>query len=1172
LKCGNLVGKSRVSGLDALRNLPSKITTRMQSLRRIFLLIIGLSLAHLVAAQDTTIVQTLRFEDGIDNLRGWYQFPPKSKSFSKVLAFMTLKCDKDLIPNPTNSGCGEWDAGADLKVHFHTGEYDSVKHELGRYLINGSNPASFKYAKGPLYNYHRSYQKSRKLTKVNSIDSFTIDSGNNNGYTSPHKFSTNIMMWQASELKSLGLQKGLIHQLALDKRSYRNVPVGLKISYKTTTDQKLSSNSLSGFDEVYAANHVFGGARFTPITLTRPIEWDGTSSLVIAYEFENIDKAFSHNFSKVSFDASVVSKSNDGYLDLSAREYVLSSMQGYKFDDEITVSFWAMGDADSLPEQSTIFSFSDAFDRNVASGHLGWNQNARWDSGSDGKIDRCQREANASDLTGTWNHWTFTKNVATGITRIYLNGKVFYQEASDKVAIGEVNRLVVGNYIGYELNRTYFGKIDEFRVWSKELDQQTIQDWMYMDVQDHHPERQALVLYYKFDEEGQVLDHSGNNYNGLATHAHTLKTFSTTDQFRNVQYSGIRPNIRFYQGDFESVLDSVLVLDSSLVKSKSLIEYGTEGRKFVIKNIGNVWAPQETYVFDSDGNIVETVVHGLEGTLLADTVSYFEEPFEITDQWTIAKYITPYGNYLDLGDGFTWVWDITEFEQFFRDSVDLEAGSKREIIDLKFMMVEGPPAADISISRIWHGESSKYFELSEDLTKAPVDVDVNEDTRHLFLRSSLGGHKHASSNGEYPHCCEWKNNEHYMYANGQLVDTWHVWKNCGTTALFPQGGTWPGAREGWCPGDVRDLHYTRLTDYIRNDNTINLDYRITPVPQDNPGMGNGGYSNGGWYFMQYGEPTFKTDAEVLRVLAPSNWDIYKRINPICTEARVVIRNNGDEPLTKLTVSYGVKGGENRTYDWTGNLLFKDVDTLLLPVDNGDFYVGDGSNAFVVSTSKPNGKDDEYVANDSYTSYYDLPDMYNHRIKIDFKTNNVPGQNSYYVTNALGNKIFERTSMEANTRYQDELNTFGGCYTLHVEDAGNDGLEYWANPAQGNGYVFIRRADNNKLIKTFDSDFGSGIEYAFSIGGMSYIKEPNTEGVMQVYPNPANDIIQVEMGGATAGSTIHLLNSVGQVVYTKTLRKDELKLSIPVSDFETGVYVLNWINGTDQFSERVILSR
>lgn len=1144
----------------------------MQHLRSTFLILFGFSLFQFSYAQDTTVVQTIRFEDGIDNLRGWYQFPSRDKSFSKVLAFMTLKCDKDLISNPTNSGCGEWDAGADLKLHFHTGEYDSLKHELGRYLLNGTYPASFNYVKGPLYNYQESYHKYRTLTKVNSIDSFTIDSGSNNGYTSPHTHSTNILMWQASELKSLGLQKGLIHQIALDKRSYKNIPIGLKISYKTTTDLKLTSNSLTGFEEVYAAKHTFSGARFTPITLTKPIDWDGTSSLVIAYEFEGIDKAFSHNFSTAPYDASVISKSNDGYLDLSAREYVVSSMSDYKFDDEITVSFWAMGDSDSLPEQSTIFSFSDAFNRNVASGHLGWNENARWDSGSEGSIDRCQREADPTELAGAWNHWAFTKNVATGITRIYLNGKVFFQEGSDKVAIGEVNRLLIGNHIGYGLNRTYFGKIDEFRVWSKELDQQTIQDWMYQDVPDNHPERQALVLYYKFDEKGQVLDYSGNNYHGVATDAHVLKDFSTNDQFRNVHYSGLRQNVRFYQGSFESSLDSILVLDSSLVSPKSLVEYGVQDRKFVIKNISNVWAPQETYVYNGEGKVIDTKKHVAEGTISAETVFYYEEPFEITDQWTIAKYITPYGNYLDLGDGFTWVWDVTEFEQFLRDSVDLEAGSKREIMDLKFVMVEGPPAAEISISRIWHGESSKYSELSADEMKAPVDVDVNEDTKHLFLRSSLGGHKHASSNGEYPHCCEWKNNEHYMYANGQLADTWHVWKNCGTTALFPQGGTWPGAREGWCPGDVRDLHYTRLTDYIKADNTINLDYRITPVPQDNLGMGNGGYSNDGWYFMQYEAPTFKTDAEVLRVLAPSNWDIYKRINPICTEAKVVIRNNGDEPLTKLTITYGVKGGESRTYNWTGNLMFKDVDTLMLPVDNGDFYVGDGSNAFLVSTSKPNDKDDEYGANDSYTSYYNLPDMFNHRIVIDFKTNNVPGQNSYYVTNALGNKIFERTSMDANTRYQDELNTFGGCYTLHVEDAGNDGLEYWANPAQGNGYVFIRRADNNKLIKTFDSDFGSGIEYSFSIGGMSYIKDPNTQGVMQVFPNPADDLIQIELGGATAGSKINLVNSVGQILYSRTLQEDEFNISIPVSDFDAGVYVLNWINGSDRYSERVLLSR
>ena len=56
----------------------------------------------------------------------------------------------------------------------------------------------------------------------------------------------------------------------------------------------------------------------------------------------------------------------------------------------------------------------------------------------------------------------------------------------------------------------------------------------------------------------------------------------------------------------------------------------------------------------------------------------------------LIKYITPYGNYLDLGpDGFTWVYDVTDFEPWLHDTIDLEGGDHRELIDLRFDFISG---------------------------------------------------------------------------------------------------------------------------------------------------------------------------------------------------------------------------------------------------------------------------------------------------------------------------------------------------------------------------------------------------------------------------------------------------------------------------------------------------
>lgn len=1142
----------------------------MKKLHVPFVLMGLVCLSAPLKAQDTTTVQTLTFNDGITNLRGWFQFPPKEKSFRKVLAFMTLKCDKDIIPNPTNSGCGEWDAGADLHIYHHTGEYDSVRQVLGKYAVDGAFADEYSYLETPLFNYREKYVFTRSIEQTLSEDNSLIGDGNSTIDLNGNPENAQYFLWTAKELKDAGLKKGDIQKIAFNVVSSLSVSRGLHISYRQSSKNEILPQELHTFTEVYGLLHKFSGTGFQTITLTKPIEWDGTSNLILHLDWSAEKPIAEVKSDHTTFNSQLSAIDHDGYLNAAGDNYVLSSLDDYQFGDEITVSFWANGNPDELPAPSAIFTCLDSAENTVASGHVGWNSNIRWDSGSNGQIDRCQRQGSTSQFTNTWNHWTFTKNIKTGVTRIYLNGKVFYQMAKDFLPIGRVNRLVLGNYNRYDVYRPYFGKIDEFRMWNAELDAKTIQDWMNKDIDKNHPNRDNLVVYYKFNEGMEVKDHSGNEFHALATHAKTLQKFSAEEAFRNLESGTNRPQVQFSQGDYVFKLDSGKQTIIEPVEPHSLIEYQAANRKFSIKSMTPVWSPQTTFTYGVDGSVLSSTKHDASHSFKKDSVEYYEVPFEKTIKWTVAKYITPYGNGLDLGDGFTWVWDVSEFEQYFKDSVDLEAGSVRELIDLKFVMIEGPAPAPLTISRIWENETNKYYQLANDEMRAPVDVPIKPETKHLFLRSALGGHGHASENGEYPHCCEWKNNEHYMYANGKLADTWHVWKNCGWTALFPQGGTWNGAREGWCPGDIRAHHYTRLTEHVQANNIINLDYRITPVPEDNQKMGNGGYSNDGWYVMQYEKPTFDVDADLVRIISPSNWDIYKRINPVCSSPIIIIRNNGDEDLKSLKITYGVKGGEMLTYNWTGDLKFKDIDTVYLPINNGIFYDGDGSNTFTATLSEPNGGKDEFGDNDSHISYFELPDMYDGKIIIDFKTNNYPGQNSYYVTNAAGQKVFERTNLEANKRYMDEVvNTYGGCYTFHVTDAANDGLSYWANPPQGSGSVSIRSASNNRLLKSFDPDFGSGIQYSFVVGGLQNIKEPNLENVLHAYPNPTNHLLHVSLNTSADASKLVLLNSVGRVVYERTLSLEDVEVDIDMSSFSAGVYILNWMQDGDVFSKRVV---
>jgi hypothetical protein len=145
-------------------------------------------------------------------------------------------------------------------------------------------------------------------------------------------------------------------------------------------------------------------------------------------------------------------------------------------------------------------------------------------------------------------------------------------------------------------------------------------------------------------------------------------------------------------------------------------------------------------------------------------------PFELVNNHEIGRYITPTASGWTSGDdGFSWVYDVTEYQHLLHDSVELSAGNTQELIDLKFLMIEGdPPRPLVNTQRPWGPmRSYSYAGLSSDTAtgqRSPCPC-IPMRTQWM-LRSRLTGHGHNSNDGNYPHCCEWKDNTHYLSANG----------------------------------------------------------------------------------------------------------------------------------------------------------------------------------------------------------------------------------------------------------------------------------------------------------------------------------------------------------------------------------------------------------------------
>ncbi|MEA1981454.1 MAG: hypothetical protein U9N54_10830 [candidate division Zixibacteria bacterium] len=79
----------------------------------------------------------------------------------------------------------------------------------------------------------------------------------------------------------------------------------------------------------------------------------------------------------------------------------------------------------------------------------------------------------------------------------------------------------------------------------------------------------------------------------------------------------------------------------------------------------------------------------------------------------LARYITPYGKRLDLGvDGFTWIYDVTDYAPLLKGKVELSSANTQELLDLRFQFIEGtPPREVLKIENLWKTGSYQYGNL-----------------------------------------------------------------------------------------------------------------------------------------------------------------------------------------------------------------------------------------------------------------------------------------------------------------------------------------------------------------------------------------------------------------------------------------------------------------------------
>ena len=556
------------------------------------------------------------------------------------------------------------------------------------------------------------------------------------------------------------------------------------------------------------------------------------------------------------------------------------------------------------------------------------------------------------------------------------------------------------------------------------------------------------------------------------------------------------------------------------------------------------------YYFDTSGQKVDSIFVQVDQTVTAVYTNYYLVFDKIID-YEMGRMITPYAvnGTLPRPFAYEYVYDVTDYCSMLHDSVQIRMNysgySWGFTGTIEFFMIEGKPAREAyKVENLWNG----YYGFGN--ASDPIDNHLRpmlftkaDTTGSIKLRMTITGHG-SDNNG----CCEFMPNKYYLKLNDAGFAQNLIWNDCGSIPIINQGGTWIYNRANWCPGTI-------VTPYEYNLNAPNgmdsIDVNMEPYISN----GGGGYAYG-TQLIYYKPNNYITDAGIESILSPTTDFNYNRSNPICENAKIVIRNFGLQTLTSANIKYQIGNGTPQSYLWNGILKFDETAEVTLPSIN--WIDPSGIKTFTVWIDEANQQKDENPFNDTKSSSFQLPVVTPFSFIIQARTNNNPSENSYTISTSWGKTIFYKTFSQPNTVYQDTFKLGYGCYTFNFVDSAGDGLSFWNNAAQGSGYVrFVKNPLNSPstILKTFNPDFGNFLNFNFRTVSQVGIDEvTDISNFISIYPQPASDKLTIQSEKIYI-KKIQLVSLDGRIV--KTFYENEITFGeLTISEISSGMYLLH----------------
>jgi hypothetical protein len=276
-----------------------------------------------------------------------------------------------------------------------------------------------------------------------------------------------------------------------------------------------------------------------------------------------------------------------------------------------------------------------------------------------------------------------------------------------------------------------------------------------------------------------------------------------------------------------------------------------------------------------------------------------------------------------------------------------------------------------------------------------------------------------------------------------------------------------------------------------------------------------------------------------------------QISPVFT-----LVNHGTTTLETCNINYQLNNGTLSTITWNGSLSTNQTAAVNLP----QMTAANGANTLVVTITNVNGNaNDDVSTNNSSSIAFNAISGIATTITVSITLDDYPEETSWDIQNASGVVIAQGSGYTGGI-VASEVCVAPGCYEFTIYDEYGDGLCCdW-----GTGSYAVTSANGEILAEgaTFtDLETTSVCTNTVSVNEV-------TGNQVVVYPNPANDLIQLQAAYSIVG--VHMYDATGRLVLSELNVGSKANLNI--EKLGAGMYDLQVVTTNGNFHQKVIVNQ